>query len=61
MVREENDLTISMKTSELIVGDIRDEAAVKRALKGIDAVYHFVASVGVGQSMYQIAGLHQRE
>lgn len=41
--------------AELIVGDIRDEATVRRALKGIDAVYHFVASVGVGQSMYQIS------
>ena len=26
-----------------------------RALQGIDAVYHFVAVVGVGQSMYEIA------
>ncbi len=39
---------------ELMAGDIRDDAALKRALKGVDAVYHFVASVGVGQSMYQI-------
>ncbi len=39
---------------ELIVGDVRDSAAVKRALKGVDAVYHFAAAVGVGQSMYQI-------
>ena len=29
--------------------------AVHRALQGIDAVYHFVAVVGVGQSMYEIA------
>ncbi len=41
--------------AELIVGDIRDPHAIELALKGIDAVYHFVASVGVGQSMYQIA------
>jgi dTDP-L-rhamnose 4-epimerase len=39
---------------ELIVGDVRDGAAVRRALRGIDAVYHFAAAVGVGQSMYQI-------
>ncbi len=40
---------------ELIVGDVRDASAVQAALKGIDVVYHFVALVGVGQSMYQIA------
>ena len=39
---------------ELIVGDIRDSEVVRRALKGIDAVYHFAAVVGVGQSMYEI-------
>lgn len=39
---------------ELVRGDIRDPAAIDRALKGVDAVYHFVALVGVGQSMYQI-------
>jgi dTDP-L-rhamnose 4-epimerase len=40
---------------ELQVGDVRDPDAVRRALAGIDAVYHLVAAVGVGQSMYQIA------
>jgi dTDP-L-rhamnose 4-epimerase len=40
---------------ELHVGDIRDPVAVRQALNNIDAVYHFVAVVGVGQSMYQIA------
>ena len=40
---------------ELVVGDVRDAAAVRRALDGIDAVYHFAAAVGVGQSMYEIA------
>jgi dTDP-L-rhamnose 4-epimerase len=39
---------------ELIVGDVRDKATVLRALKGIDAVYHFAARVGVGQSMYEV-------
>ncbi len=40
---------------ELIVGDVRDPEAARRSLKGVDAVYHFAASVGVGQSMYEIA------
>jgi dTDP-L-rhamnose 4-epimerase len=39
---------------ELMVGDVRDPHAVKQALKGIDAVYHYAAMVGVGQSMYEI-------
>jgi dTDP-L-rhamnose 4-epimerase len=38
---------------ELIVGDVRDGAAVDRALSGIDAVFHFAAVGGVDQSMYQ--------
>jgi dTDP-L-rhamnose 4-epimerase len=40
---------------EFIFGDVRDKVTVKAALEGIDAVYHFAAAVGVGQSMYQIA------
>src|SRR4051794_8706787 len=40
---------------ELMGGDVRDAAAVRRALQGIDAVVHLAAAVGVGQSMYQIA------
>ena len=39
---------------ELIQGDIRDPSAVRRALAGIDVVYHFAARVGVGQSMYEL-------
>jgi dTDP-L-rhamnose 4-epimerase len=39
---------------ELLVGDVRDHDAVGRALDRVDAVYHFAAAVGVGQSMYEI-------
>jgi dTDP-L-rhamnose 4-epimerase len=39
---------------ELVIGDVRDAAMVRRALDGIDVVYHFAAAVGVGQSMYEI-------
>src|ERR671919_211419 len=39
---------------ELMIGDVRDPQKVKEALKGIDAVYHYAAMVGVGQSMYEV-------
>jgi dTDP-L-rhamnose 4-epimerase len=40
---------------ELQLGDVRDGEAVRKALRGVDAVYHLAALVGVGQSMYQVA------
>src|SRR5690606_31357612 len=39
---------------ECIHGDVRDAEKVAEAGKGVSAVYHFAAAVGVGQSMYQI-------
>jgi dTDP-L-rhamnose 4-epimerase len=39
---------------ELMIGDVRDASKVRKALKGVDAVYHYAAMVGVGQSMYEI-------
>lgn len=39
---------------EFIRGDVRDYEALKKALNGIDVVFHQAAAVGVGQSQYQI-------
>ncbi|MEX0762444.1 MAG: SDR family NAD(P)-dependent oxidoreductase [Dehalococcoidia bacterium] len=41
--------------AELFVGDVTEPADVRRAVNGMDAVYHLAAKVGVGQSMYEIA------
>lgn len=39
---------------ETIRGDIRSRDDLLRALEGVEAVFHFAAAVGVGQSMYEI-------
>ncbi len=41
--------------AEVLAGDVRDPKTVRLALEGVEAVYHFAAAVGVGQSMYEIA------
>jgi dTDP-L-rhamnose 4-epimerase len=46
-------------SAELMIGDVRDSQAVERALRNVDAVVHLAASVGVGQSMYDIASYVQ--
>ena len=41
---------------ELFEGSVGDAELVDRALVGVDRVVHLAAAVGVGQSMYEIAG-----
>jgi dTDP-L-rhamnose 4-epimerase len=40
--------------AEYVAGDIRDREKLRRALQGIEVVFHEAAVVGVGQSMYEI-------
>jgi dTDP-L-rhamnose 4-epimerase len=40
---------------ELVEGDVRDPNRLKEVLAGVDVVFHFAATVGVGQSMYDIS------
>lgn len=40
---------------EFVEGDMRDIEAVRKAVRGVDVIYHLAAAVGVGQSMYEIA------
>ncbi len=42
------------KYCDFIKGDVRDEKIFKKAIQGVDGIYHMAAAVGVGQSMYQI-------
>lgn len=42
------------KEAELVVADLRDRAAVDRALEGVDTVFHLGGIVGNGQSMYEL-------
>jgi dTDP-L-rhamnose 4-epimerase len=41
--------------AELIRGDVRDPNLLRDALRDVDVIFHFAATVGVGQSMYEIA------
>lgn len=40
---------------ELVRADIRDRAALSKAVNSIDAVIHLAAETGTGQSMYEIS------
>jgi dTDP-L-rhamnose 4-epimerase len=39
---------------EFVRGDVRDREELKKAIAGMDVVYHLAAAVGVGQSMYEV-------
>src|SRR5215467_1658469 len=41
--------------AELIVADVRDADALRRAIAGVDVIFHLASAVGVGQSMYEIS------
>ena len=48
-------LTITIRTdAAYIFGDMRDEAVLRKALEGVEVIFHEAAAVGVGQSMYEI-------
>jgi dTDP-L-rhamnose 4-epimerase len=40
---------------ELIRGDVRDPNLLKDVLRDVHGIFHFAATVGVGQSMYEIS------
>jgi dTDP-L-rhamnose 4-epimerase len=40
--------------AEFVRGDVRDADLLRRALRGVSAVVHLAAAVGVAQSMYEI-------
>ena len=43
------------KKVELVIGDVRDPNRMREVLAGVDVIFHFAATVGVGQSMYEIS------
>ncbi len=43
------------KNAEFVKGDVMRASDWTKALKGMDAVFHFASAVGVGQSMYEVA------
>lgn len=43
--------TITGRSAQLIIGDIRDEAAMAKAIVGCDAVIHFAGLKAVGESV----------
>ncbi|MFC4209932.1 SDR family NAD(P)-dependent oxidoreductase [Pedobacter lithocola] len=53
---EKNELAEDLKTKvKLIVGDVADRELLYAALKDQDAVIHYAAETGTGQSMYAVS------
>ncbi len=46
---------LSNSKVQLITGNVCDRSAWLQAIEGVDAIVHFAAQTGTGQSMYQIA------
>jgi dTDP-L-rhamnose 4-epimerase len=44
----------ALRDVELIIGNVRNLDVMQKAVRGVDAVVHLAAEVGVGQSMYEI-------
>lgn len=42
------------KDAKFINGDVRNREKLRKAMKGIEVIFHQAACVGVGQSMYEI-------
>lgn len=42
------------KNAQFIKGDVRDYQTLQKSIKGMDAIFHLAAAVGVAQSNYQI-------
>ncbi len=42
------------RDAELLVGDVRSREDVRKAVQGMDVIFHGASVVGVGQSMYEI-------
>ena len=40
--------------AEYLFGDIRDKLVLKKAIEGVEVIFHEAAAVGVGQSMYHV-------
>lgn len=41
-------------SADFMRGDVRDREALKKAIQGVEVIFHLAAKVGVGQSMYEI-------